>query len=730
MRAEITLANGLPAFRIDGEIQTGSAFYSHSFDPSPGERAASARRIAEFRDAGIHVYSFGLGLGPFCYKESYWTGEDTYAPAVLDEVFEFVLSIDPAAKMLPRVGIDGPDWWKERYPDEIAVGWKKERGFYREDWLQSFSSKPWRRDAGKALTQYIRHIESKFSEHVIGYHVCAEASHEWSYGWWGSLHDYGPAQVQGFREWLGQRYQNDVSLLRAAWNDTAVTFAAAEIPSPESRCQGDYFEFIDPAQGRQRIDYLDYHNWVVSDAIKHFAGVVKRTAGRDKLCGVFYGYYFLAENALLLDVGHRALANVLASDDVDFISCPYNYRERQIGGAAITQAVAGSIRLRGKVCYVEDDTRTFLTTPDREYGRAENLSDTIAILKRNYALAADVGGSLWWMEQSAGWFSCPELMSTIGQLEAFGKQLLDRTVRSASAVANAEIAVFVSDASASYLRFGTSLVEPLVNAFAVEHLPRLGAPYDVFLTSDIEELHARNLLKNYKLCIFLNTPYLSQRERAVISERVTCAGRTVFWIHCPGYITESGLSLQAMSALIGIELAEEGLGGRIRLAITDFKDDITRGVPRNSPFGPHEPIGPLLWCVDEKARHLGEMHCMPAYGKDWKPKVGVFCNKTGLAAKELQDWRSVWCGVPNPPSSLLRGVARKAGVNVYLDSDDVVYANALFLAVHARYAGTRTISLPKTSTVIDAFTGENVARNARSFEVQLGRGDTGIWLLE
>jgi len=729
MRAEVIQTKAYPAFRINGELQTGFAFCTVAQDLSAENRDAAARRIAEFRDAGIHYYTFGIGLGAFLGQKSFWNGPGVYDYTAIDDIFNFVLSIDRDARILPRVALDGPEWWKKTHPDEIAVGWSKERGLFKEDWLQSFSSRPWREDAGAALREYVNYVEREFSDNVIGYHVCAEASHEWSYGWGSTLHDYGPAQVKGFQEWLKERHEGSVERLREAWKDGAVTFETAELPSGESRHKGDYFEYFDPSKGKQRIEYLEYHNWVVGDAIRYFASIVKDATGRNKLCGVFYGYYFFGENALLLDVGHRALAHVLASPDIDFISCPYNYRERHVGGVAIAQTIAGSIRLSGKICYIEDDTRTSLAPAGSGWGQAENLKDSIEILKRNYAFAVAGGNSLWWMEQTPGWFSDSEILRTIGAMETLGKEMLRKSAQRDSP-ANTEIAVFVSEESAYYMRYSTSLIEPLINAFCVEQLPRLGAPYDVFMTSDLNRLASENHFDKYKLFIFLNAPFLDAEQRRIIRKNITRGGHTVLWICCPGYISEKGLSAENVSGLTEIDIVEEGYGGKVRLAITDFDNDITKDVPRNLMFGTNEPTGPLFWCVDKNAQHMGEQYCMPALDRDWRWRTGMVANKTGLAVKEFKDWRSVWCGVPNIPSPLLRGIAKRAGVHIYVDTDDVVYANKLLVAVHTRYSGKRHIVLPKPSAVVDAFTRKTIARNAKAFDVHMERGTTGIWLLE
>jgi len=121
---------------------------------------------------------------------------------------------------------------------------------------------------------------------------------------------------------------------------------------------------------------------------------------------------------------------------------------------------------------------------------------------------------------------------------------------------------------------------------------------------------------------------------------------------------------------------------------------------------------------------------MPALDRDWQWRTGMVANKTGLAVKEFKDWCSVWCGVPNIPSPVLRGIAKKASVHIYLDTDDVVYASKLMLAVHTRYSGLRHIVLPGPSTVVDAFLRKTIAKNVKTFDVRIERGTTGIWLLE
>lgn len=100
-----------------------------------------------------------------------------------------------------------------------------------------------------------------------------------------------------------------------------------------------------------------------------------------------------------------------------------------------------------------------------------------------------------------------------------------------------------------------------------------------------------------------------------------------------------------------------------------------------------------------------------------------------FAVKRMRDWTSVWCGVPNMPACLLRNIAKFAGVHIYTEGDDVVYASNSLFAVHARYSGERIIHLPRPCTVVDPFTDNTIAKGVQSFTVALRRGQTGLWLL-
>ncbi|HOF87607.1 MAG TPA: beta-galactosidase, partial [Armatimonadota bacterium] len=344
--------NGAPALFIDGRPHTGLMFWhSKMHEAGPDLRLFAA--------AGVQLIT--TGFGDVVYRH----GAEALEYRRVDAQMAAVLDAHPDALVLPRVGLNPPAWWAQAYPEEMDRHYDVGSGdpiHYRV----SFSSRPWRWDAAEALRAFVRYCEARYADRIFGYHLCAGDCGEWAYAWRPVIGEFSPAQVRGFRAWLKEKY-GDVDALRAAWGDPDADFATVDVPYAERlRPVGVYprpWSLFDPAREMRCIDYQRYHSEVVADAVTHFCGVAKAelaALGREKVCGVFYGYHFvnLRIPYALQGSGHHALEPVLASPDVDFLCAPLNYQERQAGGSYLSQLLPGSLRLRGKLFYDEDDTFT------------------------------------------------------------------------------------------------------------------------------------------------------------------------------------------------------------------------------------------------------------------------------------------------------------------------------------------------------------------------------------
>jgi len=79
----------------------------------------------------------------------------------------------------------------------------------------------------------------------------------------------------------------------------------------------------------------------------------------------------------------------------------------------------------------------------------------------------------------------------------------------------------------------------------------------------------------------------------------------------------------------------------------------------------------------------------------------------------------------------LHDLAQQAGVHVYSDALEPLYANGRFLAAHTRDGGERTFRLPrKCVRVTELFSGQVVAENTDMFTTRLAAPDTVLYRLE
>ena len=109
----------------------------------------------------------------------------------------------------------------------------------------------------------------------------------------------------------------------------------------------------------------------------------------------------------------------------------------------------------------------------------------------------------------------------------------------------------------------------------------------------------------------------------------------------------------------------------------------------------------------------------------------VFGQTGNLASKPMDGWTSVFAPAPNLPGDALHDLAQQAGVHVYSDALEPLYANGRFLAAHTRDGGERTFRLPrKCVRVTELFSGQVVAENTDTFTTRLAAPDTVLYRLE
>ena len=725
--------HGAPTLFMDGAPAFAGIYLTvRNFRRSESCAAAAAQLsergdpyFEQFRDAGFHFYSAPC---PVSFDDAYdaETGEfpaERFAPL---EILRRYAALDPQARFLLRVTIEprGADSaWTRRYPQECEVLEARAKGIYA---TPSYASEVWLDDASRFLRALIDYLYAQgLDRHVLGYLVCGGDSAEWvkvgpMEDWAG---DYSPPMQRAFARWLRETY-GAVETLREAWGDPTVDFDQPLVPSPEEQGDADLFLFKDPRRRRRAIDYFRFNAHRVAYDIDHLCGVAKEACRGDHLVGVFYGYLqeivwnngFFGQRLADADVahaaaarsGHSALREVLASPHVDFLSSPYSYGFRGVGGEGGFMSPEASVRAAGKLWISEEDMRTHLWPPDSFYGQTRDTAETVQVLKRQFAnILCHAAGAWWndWGRREGGTWAEPEVMATFRRCLELGRHHLTLPDRSSAA----EVAVVI-DAENWFYRSTVNNLD--IPTWRNRHwgIARMGAPVDAILLSDLLEGRARE----YKLYLFLNAPHFATADRERVKGLLRRDGKVALWVYAPGFVGED-LSVEHCHDLTGIRLRMTARQWGAHVFISDFTHAITAPLPASTFWGTDMRLGPLFTVDDANARTLGTVvinqgRCEP-----------------GFVLREEEGWASLYSAAPNLPAGVLREVARYAGVHVYCDTEDVLYADRNYVALHTVRAEHKTVHLPRRADVWEVFDGRLVGRDCTTFSDPMAAGATHLY---
>ncbi|MBI5091713.1 MAG: beta-galactosidase [Candidatus Hydrogenedentes bacterium] len=700
--------HGAATLFINGKPQSAMSYMTYT---------PIAHNFKTMGDAGVHLYSFSATptdstyeLAPLCWKGS---GEFDYAN--LDERAHLLLSNDPKALFFPRVYLGTPPWWADANPDDLVQVAAPDGTIKvlsgieyapKDKRVAAWASERWRQDTADALRKFIQHVEhSDYADRVIGYHLTSGTTEEWMQ--WGSNEDlwadYSPVNLARFREWLKTKYRNDAAL-RVAWNDAAVTFLSAAIPLRPARAASERGFLRDPKQAQNCIDYALYTSWLVSDTMRFFARTVKDETAGKRIVGVYYGYVLqLAGGQRDQNAGHLALREVFSCPDIDFISSPSSYMFRELGtGFPHTMSLVDSAKQHGKLWFDENDYRTWLTPGVKagEFGKTATYEESLLVQQREFAWVLANRLGMWWFDMGGGWYDDPRMLGEIGKMQ----RIADGCV-GVNGAPTAEIAFVVDGKSTAYTKLGNAYGwEALIKQ--LPQLARIGAPFDLILVSDLDRA------RKYKLYIFPNCFAPTDVERRIIKAKVQRRGAVVVWIGPAGIYRNGQLDTAAMEELTGVHL-ELAPDAALSHAVP-LPNAAQWGWRNPAAYGPNINMETAAFSVDSKSQTLA-----------WLEGT----KRPALTAKDNGGRLTLHSAVPTLPTELLRSIAEKAGVHLYVDSRDIVWASHDLLAVSVNAGGPRTVHLPRRCTVTDLWTDQKVANNTRQFEVNIPDKGTALFRL-
>jgi len=730
-KAEISELGGVPTLFVNG-VPKGPMTFQWGLEEAGFTREKAEIKFKQLKslgDAGIEIFFTRISLGDPALVDS--------ALSRFDETVSLLLEAVPEAYIIPWIIIWPYAKFGEKYPDEVITFDDGTTGGYtRPDFMglkdpntprYTWASEVWKEETSGIISRLVRHInKASYRDHVIGYFFfiqCYETSYFWDWDHENRSIDYSPAMLRYFRKWLRKEYNNDVNALRRAWKDETVDFETAQLPSKEAKNRADFGFFWDPEKSRQVIDYFRCHAEAVASKVIHYARVVKRESQNKVICGFFYGYL---QNQDYIYGGQSVFKGVLNADEVDFWSSPHTYENRGPGDHASFRFLIKTLKDHGRLWFAECDTFMHDTAESalKHHGYPKTtLEQTVEVLKRDFAYVLCEGVNGWWIDWSSGpsMYEKP-LISLIKRMQQVSKVSLDyprRSMTDIAAVVDQESILTTPYKESREVTFLT------LDREKIHELPRIGSPVDFYELDDV----LREDADKYKMYIFLNPFSIDTRERRLIKERLQRDGNTLVWIYAPGLINPDdspALSLEHMKELTGISFNYIPKRQRARIKVENYSDPLTLSLPRETEFGDFERpvtsgfqmnrdtmepiklppvmVNPVFYVEDPDAIVLGRF---------------IQSGKPGFAVKRFEDWTSVYVGSLSVGSHILRAIAKAAGVHLYDEADDIIYANQSFLAIHTNKAGERIVNLPRKTDLYEVFDDQVLGRNINRLKLNL-----------
>ncbi|HBG27889.1 MAG TPA: hypothetical protein DDX75_12440, partial [Phycisphaerales bacterium] len=544
--------------------------------------------------------------------------------------------------------------------------------------------------------------------------------------------DYNPQAIKLFQDYLHKKYNDSLDELQKSWKNKSVTFETAVPVLAELTSEPiDGGVFTDPTNGNKNYDYLEFLSKLISSNYFRLYDLIKEATDNKVIVGTHFGYSIehmrSVHAAGAKGDNNFEIENMLDERSLDFYAGAMAYDCRMAGLPYKNMFCQGSLRLHKKLQMNDADYRTFIAGATA-HGRQRSIKETVSVLQRDRATMIIDGFGCWYSDISesdgrtgVGWFTDHNILNTIDKMNDIYKTVIQTPQKSTT-----EIAVFINGKTWNYhdVYGSQNIYNNLVRRVIYDELPRLGTPFDVYYLSDLEDDYVQN---QYKMYVFINPYYMSDKELHSV-ERLKKNGKTLFWFYAPGYVSRAtGLTADNISNITGINVKKKINKEEMQYSITNTNHIITESIKSGEIFkmtgfgGEVQKMHPLafapvFYVEDANAVTLG------IYPDD----------KTALAVKDMGNWKSVYCAVPYADKTLLRGVAKFAGVHFYCDLNVIMDADNRLVMIHNGFEGSKNlnITLPQKHTVYDALNGNLIGRNVNIIQTNLNECQTKLFLLK
>ena len=266
LTSEVKQFKGLPSLYVNGKLTSSLFGY-----------VTSSKDLQDFLKAGFTIMDLSLPYDG-SEKSGYWTGPKEYNFDKVDTEIESYLKQDPRILLLPKINPVPGAWWCNALPNDITLqsdGTPTDASV-KQPCHFSFASEKYRSLSREALIALVTHLENKYGNNILGYHLENGLWGEWFS--WGAYLDNEPREHFGvedyswpaqtaFKHWLRQKYRDKPEEIQRAWGDPIINFQSAAIPSEAVRKHPTHGIFFDPSISRQVPDYFEFLNEIVAGVL-------------------------------------------------------------------------------------------------------------------------------------------------------------------------------------------------------------------------------------------------------------------------------------------------------------------------------------------------------------------------------------------------------------------------------------------------------------------------------
>lgn len=471
-------------------------------------------KLKKYASVGYQVITDG------CAMYNIWKEDGSVDTSKAEKSLMNLLAAFPDAYVMYFISLDPPEWFKEKYPDELMQYGSGRQltgdiGVFLTTPMKrpSMASELWKQMAGEALKKIISNLEkNECSKRIIAYQLNYGIYAEWhQYGMENQMPDTGISMQKAFSKYLRRKYANDKALQKA-WKDNNVTLATAKIPSKEARLKWTDGKIFQRGMDCRCIDFYDCVAVEINKCQTFFNKTAKKASGRDPLIGNYSGYFF--------DMNYPAIGfqtrtpEMLKSNAIEYQVSPYTYQHRGIGNSGLPRSPFESYALNGKTALLEADVRTYPKATDVFLFKKE---DSIGHVYREFCNALTRGAALWYYDFDLWWYDYPEYYKLFPKLLKIWNERPDATRVS-------EIAGVCDYDSIAY---HTAAINPndftrKIISYSGNEMYFAGSPFDNIMLDDLNNPK----VPKYKIYVFYNlvnvTPVKLKMVRKLLRSGATC----------------------------------------------------------------------------------------------------------------------------------------------------------------------------------------------------------------